>query len=72
MPKFVGHHRGYRIAIYSPNDHYAVVTSPGSNAVLQLGEQVPRATVVEGLATCLERARQLIDGLVQGSTEQAR
>jgi hypothetical protein len=72
VPKFVDHHRGYRIAIYSPNDHYAVITPPGSNAVLQLGEQVPRATVVEGLATCLERARQLIGGLVQGSTEQPR
>ncbi|WP_105430247.1 hypothetical protein [Neorhizobium sp. T6_25] len=72
MPKFVDHHRGYRIAIYSPNDHYAVITPPGGNAVLQLREQVPRATLVEGLATCLERARQLIDGLVQGSTEQPR
>ncbi|WP_037087167.1 hypothetical protein [Neorhizobium vignae] len=69
MPTFVDHHRDYRIAIYSPNDRYAVITSPGSNAVLKLGEQVPRATVVEGLGICLERARQLIDGLVQGSTE---
>jgi hypothetical protein len=30
--------RTYRIAIYSPSPHFAVITPPGSNAVISLGD----------------------------------
>ncbi|TCV67375.1 hypothetical protein EDE09_11334 [Neorhizobium sp. S3-V5DH] len=41
MPAMVREHRGYRIAIYSPSSHFAVVTAPGSNRVLDLQEKSP-------------------------------
>jgi len=54
---------GYRISIYSPNDHFAVITGPGSNAVIDWRENQPRSTVVEGAAVCLDRAEKLIKTL---------
>ncbi|WP_149342778.1 hypothetical protein [Neorhizobium sp. P12A] len=68
MPSQVHHHRGYRIAIYSPTDNYAVITPPGSNAVIDFKERQPQSTVVEGPNVCLERAIDLIDSLVPAST----
>ena len=53
MPAHVEEYRGYRIAIYSPGDHYAVMTPPGSNAVMNLGARIPRATAIEGADVCL-------------------
>jgi hypothetical protein len=63
MPSMVHEFRGYRIAIYSPNSHVAVITSPGSNQVIHLGEDEPRATIVEGSLVCLERAKALVERL---------
>jgi hypothetical protein len=60
MPSRVEEHRGYRIAIYSPLNHYAVVTPPGGNAVIDFGKPAV-ATVVEGADVCLVRAKTLID-----------
>jgi hypothetical protein len=54
---------GYRISIYSPNDHFAVITGPGSNAVIDLKQNQPRSTVVEGASVCLDRAEKLIKTL---------
>jgi hypothetical protein len=65
LPAAVTYHQGYRIAVYSPNDHFAVITAPGSNAVLQLGDRSPRATIVEGSTVCLDRALKLIEELSQ-------
>jgi hypothetical protein len=59
----VEEYKGYRLAIYSPNDHYAVITAPGSNAAMDFGIRWPRSTVVEGAEKCLERAKALIDEL---------
>lgn len=63
MPVQVEEYRGYRVAIYSRNDHYAVITAPGGNAAMDFGIYWPRSTVVEGAAICLERAMALIDGV---------
>lgn len=64
MPSIVRDFEGYRIAIYSPLGHFAVVTPPGSNRVVDLGERQPRSTVVEGPLVCLERAERLVAELV--------
>jgi hypothetical protein len=63
VPSYVEQFKGYRISIYSPNDHYAVITPPGSNAALDFGERRPQASVVEGLEACLGRARASIEAL---------
>jgi hypothetical protein len=63
MPNHVEEFKGYRIAIYSPLDHYAVITPPGGNAVIDFGARQPVATVAEGYAVCLDRAKALIDEL---------
>jgi hypothetical protein len=64
LPSMVREFNGYRISIYSPNDHYAVITGPGSNAVIDLKENQPRSTVVEGASVCLSRAEELIKTLL--------
>jgi hypothetical protein len=66
MPAFLREFKGYRIAIYSPSSHFAVVTAPGSNRVLDLKEKEPRSTVVEGPLVCLDRAKALVDDLIAG------
>jgi hypothetical protein len=48
MPAMVCEYKGYRVAIYSPSLHFAVITAPGSNRVLDLQEKQPRSTVVDG------------------------
>lgn len=63
MPSIVEIYKGYRIAVYSPQGHYAVVTPPGGNAVIDFGSRRPTATIVEGAEICLERARALVDEL---------
>jgi hypothetical protein len=63
MPAMVREFQGYRIAIYSPLDHFAVITPPGCNRVIDFKEAQPRSTVVEGLLVCLARAEALIQGL---------
>ncbi len=63
MPAHVEEYRGYRIAIYSPGDHYAVMTPPGSNSVMDLRDRIPRSTAAEGRELCLERAKALVDEL---------
>jgi len=60
LPAHVEEFQGYRITIYSPSGHFAVITPPGSNAVMQLGNRRPESTVVEGKLACLDRARALI------------
>jgi len=65
MPSAVRDFRGYRIAIYSPSGHFAVITPPGSNRVIDLGEKQPRATIVEGPLVCLSRAEELIETLLE-------
>jgi hypothetical protein len=60
LPSMVREFNGYRISIYSPNDHFAVITRAGSNAVIELKEKQPRSTVVEGASVCLSRAERLI------------
>jgi len=65
MPSSVHEYREYRIAIYSPLWHYAVVTPPGSNRVIEFGNDVPTASVVEGPDVCLARARAVVDQLVE-------
>lgn len=67
MPSLVWEYRGYRIAIYSPISHFAVITPPGSNRIIDLGNRQPRATVVEGPLVCLERAKAAIDELLAES-----
>ncbi len=74
MPSIVREFKGYRIAIYSPNDHFAVICPPGSNRVIDFKERQPRATVVEGPLVCLERAQALVESLpmdVSGATLRA-
>ncbi|TWF43354.1 hypothetical protein [Neorhizobium alkalisoli] len=66
MPRILHEYKGYRRAIYSPNDHFAVICPPGSNRVIDLKERQPRATVVEGPLVCLERAQALVEGLPAG------
>jgi hypothetical protein len=63
VPQYVEEFKGYRIAIYSPLDHYAVITPPGGNAVIDFGDRRPTATASEGMAVCLERAKSLLDQL---------
>jgi len=63
MASSIEYHIDYRIAIYSPGGHFAVITPPGSNAVINLGPKQPKSTVVEGAAVCLQRARAIIDAL---------
>lgn len=64
MPAMVREYKGYRIAIYSPSSHFAVITAPGSNRVLDLQEKQPRSTVVEGPLVCLDRAKAVVDHLI--------
>ncbi len=52
--------------MYSPSSHFAVITAPGSNRVLDLQEKQPRWTVVEGPRVCLDRAKALVDDLIAG------
>lgn len=66
MPATVHEYKGYRIAIYSPSSHFAVITAPGSNRVLDLQENQLRATVVEGPLVCLDRAKAVVDDLISG------
>ncbi|MBY3171645.1 hypothetical protein [Rhizobium laguerreae] len=66
MPAMVREYKGYRVAIYSPTSHFAVITAPGSNRVINLQEKQPRATVVEGPLVCLDRAEALVDALIAG------
>ncbi len=70
MPSIVREYKGYRIAIYSPSDHFAVICPPGSNRVIDFNEKQPRATVVEGPLACLERAQALIESLSAGLAER--
>lgn len=63
MPAIVREYKGYRIAIYSPSSHFAVITAPGSNRVL---DKQSRSTVVEGPLVCLDRAKALVDDLIAG------
>ncbi|TWF49494.1 hypothetical protein [Neorhizobium alkalisoli] len=63
MPSIVHEYKGYRIAIYSPSGHFAVICPPGSNRVIDFKERQPRATVVEGPLVCLERAQALVESL---------
>jgi hypothetical protein len=58
--------KGHRIAVYSPSSHFAVITAPGSNRVVDLQEKQPRSTVVEGPLVCLDRAEALVDALIEG------
>lgn len=64
MPSAVHEFNGYRIAIYSPLSHFAVITPPESNLVIDLGQRQPRSTVVEGPLVCLARAEALIEEFV--------
>lgn len=66
MPGTVHEYKGYRIAIYSPSSHFAVITAPGSNQLIDLQEKQPRSTVVEGPLVCLDRAEALVDALTAG------
>ncbi|MGF9565081.1 hypothetical protein AAIH70_16325 [Neorhizobium sp. BT27B] len=65
MPSSVHEYRGYRIAIYSPSWHFAVVTPPGSNRVIVFGNEKPTASVVEGSEACLTRAEAVVDGMIE-------
>lgn len=67
MPSLVRESQGCCIAIYSPISHFAVITPPGSNRVLNLRDQQPRATVVEGPLVCLDPAKAVVDGMVAES-----
>ncbi len=66
MPAMVREYNGYRIAIYSPSSHFALITAPGSNRVLDLQEKQPRSTVVEGPLVCMDRAKTLVEDLIAG------
>lgn len=63
MPSMVREYRQYRIAIYSPSGHFAIVTPPGSNRVIDFKDRQARSTVVEGPLVCLDRAQALVDAL---------
>jgi len=63
MSSMVREYHQYRIAIYSPSDHFAVVTPPGGNSVIDFKGRQARSSVVEGPLVCLDRAQALIDGL---------
>jgi hypothetical protein len=62
MPARVDTYKEYRIAIYSPGEHFAVVTPPGGNAVLAFRGGRPEASRLEEAEVCLERAKRAIDG----------
>jgi hypothetical protein len=64
MPAMVRDYRGYRIAIYSQSSHFAVITAPGSNRVLALGDREPRSTIVEGPLVCFDRAKVLVESFL--------
>jgi len=66
MPAMVREYKGYRIAIYSPSSHFAVITAPRSNRVLDFQDKQARSTVVEGPLVCLDRAEKLVDALITG------
>lgn len=63
MPSLVREYRGHRIAIYSPSDHFAVVTPPGGNGVMDFKGREARSSIAEGPLVWLDRAQALIDGL---------
>ncbi len=67
MPSMVREFKGYRIAIYSPGGHFAVITAPASNRVLDLKDGRPQSTVVEGALVCLARAETVVQALVERS-----
>jgi len=71
MPATVREYKGYRIAIYSPSSHFAVITAPGSNRVIDFRKRQPRSTVVEGPLVCLDRAEALVDALIEGERSAA-
>ncbi len=58
MPKRVEEYKGYRIAIYTPQDHYAVVTAPGRNAVIDFRSRRPTSTSQEGADACVHPAQR--------------
>lgn len=64
MPATVHEYKRYRIAIYSPSSHFAVITAPRSDRVIDLQEKHLRSTVVEGPLVCLDRAKALVDALI--------
>ena len=70
MPSMVREYRQYRIAIYSPSDHLAVVTPPGGNSVIKF-ESPARSSVVEGPLVCLDRAQALIDATIPDTSASA-
>lgn len=72
MPTMVREFEGYRVAVYSPSSHFAVITPPGSNRVIDLKERQPRATVVEGPLACLERAEALVKVLIAEGNDQGQ
>lgn len=72
MPSMVCESDGYRIAIYSPGGHFAVITAPASNRVLDLKEKQPRSTVVEGPLVCLQRAEALVRILAETAAVESK
>ena len=67
MPSMVHEYKGYRTAIYSPLSHFAVVTPPGYNSVIDVKDRQPQASVVEGPLHCLDRAQALVDTVIAES-----
>jgi hypothetical protein len=45
------------------NDHFAAVTRPGSDRVIDVKQAQPRSKVVEGALVCLDRSKVLVDAL---------
>ncbi|CUX72226.1 hypothetical protein AGR6A_pb0031 [Agrobacterium sp. NCPPB 925] len=70
MPAHIEHYKNHRIAIYSPGDHFAVVTPPGGNAVMSFPAGRPEASRLEGPEVCLERAKAAIDELLGSSRKR--
>lgn len=64
MASTVAYYREYRIAIYSPGGHFAVITPPRSNAVINFGSKRPKSSVVEGPEICIQRAKIMIDDMI--------
>jgi hypothetical protein len=62
----------YRVAVYSPSSHFAVITPLGSNRVIDLKERQPRATVGKGPLACLERAEALVKVLIAEGIDQGQ
>ena len=71
MPSMVREYRQYRIAIYSPSDHFAVVTPPGGNSVIKF-QSPARSSLVEGPLVCLGRAQVTIDGIIPDARQGTR